>query len=145
MKEKKILSEQSPNQSKFQLVLAAAKRSKQINYMAKERGLPANQVASIKTKYIKPPTIALIEILEGKIVNFSKDNKENFQTSDAIPEEGASPEASGEPSPEASEEPSPETSEEPSPEASEEPSQETSEEPSQEASEKPSSKTRAAT
>ncbi|MGA1790420.1 MAG: DNA-directed RNA polymerase subunit omega [bacterium] len=130
MKEKKILSEQSPNQSKFQLVLAAAKRSKQINYMAKERGLPANQVASIKTKYIKPPTIALMEILEGKIVNFSKDIKENSQASDAIPEEEASPEAS--------EEPSPETPEEPSPEAA-------SEEPSPEASEKHSSKTSAAT
>jgi DNA-directed RNA polymerase omega subunit len=110
MKEKKILSEQSPNQSKFQLVLAAAKRSKQINYMAKERGLPANQVASIKTKHIKPPTIALMEILEGKIVNFHKNNKENSQASDAIPEEGASQEASEEASPETSEEASQKTS-----------------------------------
>ena len=121
MKEEKILSEQSPNQSKFQLVLAAAKRSKQINYMAKERGLPANQVASIKTKYIKPPTIALMEILEGKIVNFSKNNKEDSQVSDVIIEEGDSPDAP------------------------EEASQETPEEASQEASEKSSSKTSAAT
>jgi DNA-directed RNA polymerase omega subunit len=137
MKEEKILSEQSPNQSKFQLVLAAAKRSKQINYMAKERGLPANQVASIKTKYIKPPTIALMEILEGKIVNFSKNNKEDSQVSDVIIEEGDSPDAT--------EEASQETPEEASQETPEEASQETPEEPSQEASEKSSSKTSAAT
>ena len=116
MKEKKILSEQSPNQSKFQLVLAAAKRSKQINYMAKERGLPANQVASIKTRYIKPPTIALMEILEGKVVNFYKNNKEDSLVSDAIPEEeGASQEESA---PEESEESAPETSEESAPKTS---------------------------
>lgn len=137
MKEEKILSEQSPNQSKFQLVLAAAKRSKQINYMAKERGLPANQVASIKTKYIKPPTIALMEILEGKIVNSSKNNKENSQALDVIIEEGDSPDAA--------EEASQEVSEESYPEASEEPYQDASEEPSTETSEKSSSKTSAAT
>jgi len=124
MKEKKILSEQSPNQSKFQLVLAAAKRSKQINYMAKERGLPANQVASIKTRYIKPPTIALMEILEGKVVNFYKNNKEDSLVSDAIPEEeGASQEESA---PEESEESAPEESEESAPETSEESAPKTS-------------------
>ena len=127
MKEKKILSEQSPNQSKFQLVLAAAKRSKQINYMAKERGLPANQVASIKTRYIKPPTIALMEILVGKVVNFYKNNKEDSLASDAIPEEeGASQEEPEESAPEESEESAPETSEESAPKESEESAPKTS-------------------
>lgn len=77
MTDKKRLIDKSPTASKFQLVLAAAKRSKQINYMAKERGLPPNQVASIKTKNIKPPTIALMEILEGKVVNFYKNHKDS--------------------------------------------------------------------
>jgi DNA-directed RNA polymerase omega subunit len=84
MKDKKILIDQSPEASKFQLVLAAAKRSKQINYMAKERGLPPNQVASIKTKYIKPPTIALMEIMEGRVVNFSKNGEDSTNTNNSI-------------------------------------------------------------
>ena len=77
MTDKKKVIDKSPTASKFQLVLAAAKRSKQINYMAKERGLPPNQVSSIKTKYIKPPTIALMEIMEGKVVNFYKNHKDS--------------------------------------------------------------------
>ena len=67
MKGKKALLGEAIKGSKFKLVLAAAKRSKQLNRMAKDRGLPANQVAFIKTALIKPPTIALMEIMGGKI------------------------------------------------------------------------------
>lgn len=56
--------------SKFLFAMAAAKRSKQINRMAKERGLPPNQVASLKTKFIKSPTLSLVELLDGKIDYF---------------------------------------------------------------------------
>ena len=94
MKEKQIFIEQPPEASKFRLVLAAAKRSKQINYMAKERGLPPNQVASIKTKLIKPPTIALMEILEGKVVNYYKNDKKEINTTSSISSEESSQEAS---------------------------------------------------
>jgi DNA-directed RNA polymerase omega subunit len=90
MKDKKIMIDQSPEASKFQLVLAAAKRSKQINYMAKERGLPPNQVASIRTKYIKPPTIALLEIMEGRVVNFYKNGDDLTNTDDSTNHEESS-------------------------------------------------------
>ena len=94
MKEKNISTDQSQDTSKFQLVLAAAKRSKQINRMAKERGLPPNQVVSIKTKNIKPPTIALMEMKEGKVVINLNNGKEKPQEPDAIPSEESSQEAS---------------------------------------------------
>jgi DNA-directed RNA polymerase omega subunit len=94
MKEKNIATDQSLDTSKFQLVLAAAKRSKQINRMAKERGLPPNQVASIKTKNIKPPTIALMEMKEGKVTTYLNNGKEKPQEPDAIPSEESSQEAS---------------------------------------------------
>jgi DNA-directed RNA polymerase omega subunit len=82
MSEKMIKIDRSSEASKFQLVLAAAKRSKQINFMAKERGLPPNQVASIKTKHIKPPTIALLEIMEGRVEGFYKNGEDPAETDD---------------------------------------------------------------
>ena len=87
MKEKSIATDQSLDTSKFQLVLAAAKRSKQINRMAKERGLPPNQVASIKTKNIKPPTIALLEMKEGKVVTYFNNGTEKPQEPPIAPSE----------------------------------------------------------
>jgi DNA-directed RNA polymerase omega subunit len=52
---------------KFQLVIAAAKRSKQIAREAKERGLRPNQVALVESKHIKPTTLAAEEFKAGKI------------------------------------------------------------------------------
>lgn len=94
MKEKNMSTDQFLDTSKFQLVLAAARRSKQINRMAKERGLPPNQVASIKTKNIKPPTIALLEMKEGKVVTYLNNGKEKQQEPDSNPSEESSEEAS---------------------------------------------------
>jgi len=76
----RVLDGQQIKGSKFLFVMAAAKRSKQINRMAKERGLPPNQVSSIKTKGIKAPTIAITEILEGNIeycINHQKKRSED--------------------------------------------------------------------
>lgn len=53
--------------SKFQLVIAAAKRSKQIAGEAKARGLSPNQVALVKSKFTKPTALALEEIKAGKV------------------------------------------------------------------------------
>jgi DNA-directed RNA polymerase omega subunit len=52
---------------KFQLVIAAAKRSKQIAREAKERGLRPNQVAMVESKHIKPTTLAVEEFKAGKV------------------------------------------------------------------------------
>jgi DNA-directed RNA polymerase omega subunit len=52
---------------KFQLVIAAAKRSKQIAREAKERGLRPNQVALVESKHIKPTTLAIDEFRAGKV------------------------------------------------------------------------------
>jgi DNA-directed RNA polymerase omega subunit len=52
---------------KFQLVIAAAKRSKQIAREAKERGLRPNQVALVESKHIKPTTLAVEEFKAGKV------------------------------------------------------------------------------
>ncbi|MGA1840358.1 MAG: DNA-directed RNA polymerase subunit omega [bacterium] len=82
MKDKKIMVDRTSEASKFQLVLAAAKRSKQINFMAKERGLPPNQVATIKTKHIKPPTIALMEIVEGRVESFYKNGEDPLDSNE---------------------------------------------------------------
>jgi DNA-directed RNA polymerase omega subunit len=71
----KVLDGQTVKGSRFRLAMAAAKRSKQLNRMSKERGLPPNQVSASKTKNIKPPTIALVEIMEGKIT-YSNKHKE---------------------------------------------------------------------
>ncbi|MEW6379390.1 MAG: DNA-directed RNA polymerase subunit omega [bacterium] len=53
--------------SKFQLVIAAAKRSKQIAGEAKARGLSPNQVALVKSKSTKSTTLALEELKAGKV------------------------------------------------------------------------------
>lgn len=53
--------------SKFQTVIAAAKRSKQIASEAKAKGLTPNQVAHVKSKSVKPTTLALEELKAGKI------------------------------------------------------------------------------
>jgi len=67
-------SPRQPNQgykirvsSKFQTVIAAAKRSKQIASEAKAKGLSPNQVAHVKSKSVKPTTLALEELKAGKI------------------------------------------------------------------------------
>jgi len=94
MKNRHICVADSPVASKFKLVLGAAMRSKQLNFMAKERGLPPNQVARVRTLKIKPPTIALIEILEGKVCVVDKPEKEEDTTApDAIPSQESSQEA----------------------------------------------------
>jgi DNA-directed RNA polymerase omega subunit len=53
--------------SKFQMVIAAAKRSKQIASEAKAKGLTPNQVARVKSKSVKPTTLALEELKAGKV------------------------------------------------------------------------------
>ncbi|MGA1875768.1 MAG: DNA-directed RNA polymerase subunit omega [bacterium] len=53
--------------SKFQLVIAATKRSKQIAREAKERGLRPNQVTLVESKHIKPTTLAIEEFKAGKV------------------------------------------------------------------------------
>jgi|GEM_PF-3091920 len=53
--------------SRFQLVIAAAKRSKQISAEAKTRGLSPNQVALVRSKFTKPVTLALEELKAGKV------------------------------------------------------------------------------
>ncbi|MGA1796626.1 MAG: DNA-directed RNA polymerase subunit omega [bacterium] len=94
MKNKDICVGESPVASKFKLVLGAAKRSKQLNFMAKERGLPSNQVALVRTQKIKPPTIALLEILEGKVIVQDKPEKEEDSTApDAVTSQESSQEA----------------------------------------------------
>ena len=95
MKNKDIYVDESPVASKFKLVLGAAKRSKQLNFMAKERGLPSNQVAQVRTQKIKPPTIALMEILEGKVIIQDKPEQEDTDTAapDAVPSQESSEEA----------------------------------------------------
>ena len=89
MKEKRVLLGKNTDVSKFQLILAAAKRSKQINRMCKDRGLPPNQVATIKTDFIKPPTIAFKEVLNGKIVfkRRVKNKKEKVKAEVEVKEE----------------------------------------------------------
>ncbi len=81
----RVLDGQDIKGSKFFFVMAAAKRSKQINRMAKERGLPPNQVASIKTGFLKAPTIAITEILEGKISYRYVDKKKVLETENSLP------------------------------------------------------------
>jgi DNA-directed RNA polymerase omega subunit len=94
MKNRHICVAESPVSSKFKLVLGAAKRSKQLNFMAKERGLPPNQVAKVRTQKIKPPTIALMEILEGKVcVEDKPEKEEEVITPDAVTSQESSQEA----------------------------------------------------
>ncbi|MBN2373548.1 DNA-directed RNA polymerase subunit omega [bacterium] len=87
--------DQKTTDSVFQLVMAVAKRSKQLNRMSKERGLPPNQVASIKTRHIKPPTIALDEFMYGKIIISSKASKGVEEKSDDLISEESSHESNG--------------------------------------------------
>lgn len=93
MKNRDLFVDESPVASKFKLVLGAAKRSKQLNFMAKERGLPPNQVAQVRTQKIKPPTIALMEILDGKVIIHDKPEKEDTTAPDVIPSQESSQEA----------------------------------------------------
>jgi DNA-directed RNA polymerase omega subunit len=53
--------------SKFQTVIAAAKRSKQISSEAKKRGLSPNEVALVRTNFVKSTTLALAELKAGKL------------------------------------------------------------------------------
>ena len=53
--------------SKFQLVIAAAKRSKQILQVAKKRGITPNQVALVESKSIKPTSLALEEFRADQV------------------------------------------------------------------------------
>lgn len=53
--------------SKFQTVIATAKRSKQIASEAKKRGLSPNEVALVRTNFGKPTTLALAELKAGKL------------------------------------------------------------------------------
>lgn len=52
---------------KFQLVIAAAKRSKQIIQIAKKRGITPNQVALVESKSIKPTTLAVEEFRANQV------------------------------------------------------------------------------
>ena len=62
-----LLSECPKDESRYQMVITAAKRAKRINSIARQKGILPNQVTSIKTDYIKAPTIALAEMNHGKI------------------------------------------------------------------------------
>ncbi|MEW5802608.1 MAG: DNA-directed RNA polymerase subunit omega [bacterium] len=53
--------------SKFQLVIAVSKRSKQIASEAKTKGLSPNQVALVKSRSVKSTTLALEELKAGKV------------------------------------------------------------------------------
>ncbi len=69
---------------KFELVIAVAKRSKQIAREAKAKGLSPAEVALVNSsKHIKPTTLALEEFLQGKLHFREGDNqkeKELLQT-----------------------------------------------------------------
>lgn len=62
--------------SKYLMVIGVAKRSKQLMREAKERGLRPNQVAVVRSKHIKPTTIALEEVRAGKVVFIRLEEKE---------------------------------------------------------------------
>ena len=49
------------------MVIAAAKRSKQIANEARVKGLSPNQVAMVRSKSVKPITLALEELKAGKV------------------------------------------------------------------------------
>jgi len=53
--------------SKFQTVIAVAKRSKQIASEAKAKGLSPNQVALVRSRFVKSTTLALEELKAGKV------------------------------------------------------------------------------
>lgn len=62
--------------SKFQLVIAAAKRSKQLLHIAKKRGITPNQAALVESKSIKPTTLALEEIKADQVHCTSMEEKQ---------------------------------------------------------------------
>jgi DNA-directed RNA polymerase omega subunit len=53
--------------SKFMMVIAASKRSKQIASEAKAKGLSPNQVSLVRSRFVKPTTLALEELKAGKV------------------------------------------------------------------------------
>ncbi len=64
--------------SKFQLVIAAAKRSKQIIQIAKKRGITPNQVALVESKSIKPTTLAVEEFRANQVHCVVDEKQENL-------------------------------------------------------------------
>ena len=64
--------------SKFQLVIAAAKRSKQILQIAKKRGITPNQVALVESKSIKSTTLAVEEIRADQVHCVVDEKQENL-------------------------------------------------------------------
>ena len=70
-----LLSECPKDESRYQMVITAAKRAKRINSIARQKGILPNQVTSIKTEFIKAPTIALAEMNNGIIIYYR--NPEN--------------------------------------------------------------------
>lgn len=61
---------------KFELVMAVAKRSKQIAREAKAKGLSCAEVSLVSSsKHIKPTTLALEEFLQGKLHFHEGDNQ----------------------------------------------------------------------
>lgn len=75
----------------FQLVIAAAKRSKQISQVAKKRGLTPNQVALVESKYIKPTSLAVEEFKADQVHYIRNEEQEKLPPEEQPPqsEEGS--------------------------------------------------------
>ncbi|MGA1867775.1 MAG: DNA-directed RNA polymerase subunit omega [bacterium] len=74
-----LLAECPKNESRYQMVIAAAKRAKRINSIARQKGILPNQVTSIKTNFIKAPTIALAEMKTG-VITYVKSRTSSIET-----------------------------------------------------------------
>lgn len=63
IKEEKALS----MDCKYSFVMAVVKRAKELRRLAKEKNVPFNEIATVKTNYIKPLSVALEEFNVGNI------------------------------------------------------------------------------
>lgn len=89
--EKRALSEDC----KYSYVMAVVKRAKQIRRRAKEKNIPLNEIATVKTNCTKPLTVALEEFNAGNVsmkLKVSSNDSENEKDTEPIeiktPEEG---------------------------------------------------------
>lgn len=70
--------------SKFQLVIAAAKRSKQILQIAKKRGITPNQAALVESKSIKPTSLAIEEFRADQVHCIMNEKQEKLPSEEQL-------------------------------------------------------------
>ena len=73
--------------SKFQLVIAAAKRSKQIMQIAKKKGISPNQVALVESKSNKPTSLAVEEFKANQLHCIMNIKQEKVSSEEQPPQE----------------------------------------------------------